>query len=146
MKLKRLISCGLVGILTGVGILMNAKVSSAEDKSVTFNADCLDGFKNSYAVYNDNKTGFLFEVDKGYKNNGVQLNKGKGAGTLLNKKSFGDIKKIDINVSSNKPFDIYIAEDGDYSNTLSYTKFNSSTTSKTIDLSNEEANIGFFKI
>ena len=34
MKLKRLISCGLVGILTGVGILMNAKVSSAEDKSV----------------------------------------------------------------------------------------------------------------
>lgn len=146
MKLKRLISCGLVGILTGVGILMNAKVSSAEDKSVTFNADCLDGFKNSYAVYNDNKTGFLFEVDKGYKNNGVQLNKGKGAGTLLNKKSFGDIKKIDINVSSNKPFDIYIAEDGDYSNTLSYTKFDSSTTSKTIDLSNEEANIGFFKI
>lgn len=146
MKLKRLISCGLVGILTGVGILMNAKVSSAEDKSVTFNADCLDGFKNSYAVYNDNKTGFLFEVDKGYKNNGVQLNKGKGAGTLLNKKSFGDIKKIDINVSSNKPFDIYIAEDGDYSNTLSYTKFDSSTTSKTINLSNEEANIGFFKI
>lgn len=36
MKLKRLISCGLVGILTGVGILMNAKVSSAEDKSVKF--------------------------------------------------------------------------------------------------------------
>lgn len=34
MKLKRLISCGLVGILTGVGMLMNAKVSSAEDKSV----------------------------------------------------------------------------------------------------------------
>lgn len=34
MKLKRLISCGLVVILTGVGILMNAKVSSAEDKSV----------------------------------------------------------------------------------------------------------------
>lgn len=34
MKLKRLISCGLVGILTGVGILMNVKVSSAEDKSV----------------------------------------------------------------------------------------------------------------
>lgn len=34
MKLKRLISCGLVGILAGVGILMNAKVSSAEDKSV----------------------------------------------------------------------------------------------------------------
>lgn len=146
MKLKRLISCGLVGILAGVGILMNAKVSSAEDKSVTFNADCLDGFKKSYAVYNDNKTGFLFEVDKGYKNNGVQLNKGKGAGTLFNKKSFGDIKKIDINVSSNKPFDIYIAEDGDYSSTLSYTKFDSSTTSKTIDLSNEEANIGFFKI
>lgn len=146
MKLKRLISCGLVGILTGVGILMNAKVSSAEDKSVTFNADCLDGFKKSYAVYNDNKTGFLFEVNKGYKSNGVQLNKGKGAGTLFNKKSFGDIKKIDINVSSNKPFDIYIAEDGDYSSTLSYTKFDSSTTSKTIDLSNEEANIGFFKI
>lgn len=146
MKLKRLISCGLVGILAGVGILMNAKVSSAEDKSVTFNADCLDGFKKSYAVYNDNKTGFLFEVDKGYKNNGVQLNKGKGAGTLFNKKSFGDIKKIDINVSSNRPFDIYIAKDGDYSSTLSYTKFDSSTTSKTIDLSNEEANIGFFKI
>lgn len=145
MKLKRLISCGLVGILAGVGILMNAKVSSAEDKSVTFNADCLDGFKKSYAVYNDNKTGFLFEVDKGYKNNGVQLNKGKGAGTLFNKKSFGDIKKIDINVSSNRPFDIYIAKDGDYSSTLSYTKFDSSTTSKTIDLSNEEANIGFSK-
>ena len=36
MKLKRLISCGLVGILTGVGILMNAKVSSAEDKSVKY--------------------------------------------------------------------------------------------------------------
>lgn len=36
MKLKRLISCGLVGILAGVGILMNAKVSSAEDKSVKF--------------------------------------------------------------------------------------------------------------
>ena len=35
MKLKRLISCGLVGILTGVGILMNAKVSSAEDKKFT---------------------------------------------------------------------------------------------------------------
>lgn len=34
MKLKRLISCGLVGILSSVGILMNAKVSSAEDKSV----------------------------------------------------------------------------------------------------------------
>lgn len=36
MKLKRLISCGLVGILTGVGILMNAKVSSAEDKTYDY--------------------------------------------------------------------------------------------------------------
>lgn len=35
MKLKRLISCGLVGILTGVGILMNTKVSSAEDSKFT---------------------------------------------------------------------------------------------------------------
>lgn len=72
MKLKRLISCGLVGILTGVGILMNAKVSSAEDKSVTLNSDCLENFK-SYAVYNDVKTGFDFEVNKGYKNSGIQL-------------------------------------------------------------------------
>lgn len=36
MKLKRLISCGLVGILTGVGILINAKVSSAEDKTYDY--------------------------------------------------------------------------------------------------------------
>ena len=36
MKLKRLISCGLVGILAGVGILMNAKVSSAEDKTYDY--------------------------------------------------------------------------------------------------------------
>lgn len=36
MKLKRLISCWLVGILTGVGILMNAKVSSAEDKTYDY--------------------------------------------------------------------------------------------------------------
>lgn len=50
MKLKRLISCGLVGILTGVGILMNAKVSSAEDKSA----------------------GVLTFPDENKKNNGVQ--------------------------------------------------------------------------
>lgn len=50
MKLKRLISCGLVGILAGVGILMNAKVSSAEDKSV----------------------GVLTFPDENKKNNGVQ--------------------------------------------------------------------------
>lgn len=36
MKLKRLISCGLVGILAGVGILMNVKVSSAEDKTYDY--------------------------------------------------------------------------------------------------------------
>lgn len=83
MKLKRLISCGLVGILAGVGILMNAKVSSAEDKSVTLNSDCLKGFKNSYAVYNDVKTGFDFEVNKGYKNSGIQLNNNKSGNPVV---------------------------------------------------------------
>ena len=47
MKLKRLISCGLVGILTGVGILMNAKVSSAEDKSVKYTIDSASSVKAS---------------------------------------------------------------------------------------------------
>lgn len=56
MKLKRLISCGLVGILTGVGILMNAKVSSAEDKSVgvlTFpdgNSKKISGYTETWSV------------------------------------------------------------------------------------------------
>ena len=54
MKLKRLISCGLVGILTGVGILMNAKVSSAEDKSVKFE------FKSS----TDSSTEITFDTFK----------------------------------------------------------------------------------
>lgn len=54
MKLKRLISCGLVGILTGVGILMNAKVSSAEDKSVKFE------FKSS----TDSNTEITFDTFK----------------------------------------------------------------------------------
>lgn len=56
MKLKRLISCGLVGILAGVGILMNAKVSSAEDKSVgvlTFpdgNSKKISGYTETWSV------------------------------------------------------------------------------------------------
>lgn len=54
MKLKRLISCGLVGILTGVGILMNAKVTSAEDKSVKFE------FKSS----TDSNTEITFDTFK----------------------------------------------------------------------------------
>lgn len=54
MKLKRLISCGLVGILTGAGILMNAKVSSAEDKSVKFE------FKSS----TDSNTEITFDTFK----------------------------------------------------------------------------------
>lgn len=54
MKLKRLISCGLVGILTEVGILMNAKVSSAEDKSVKFE------FKSS----TDSSTEITFDTFK----------------------------------------------------------------------------------
>lgn len=54
MKLKRLISCGLVGILTGVGILMNAKVSSAEDNSVKFE------FKSS----TDSNTEITFDTFK----------------------------------------------------------------------------------
>ena len=54
MKLKRLISCGLVGILTGVGILMNAKVSSVEDKSVKFE------FKSS----TDSNTEITFDTFK----------------------------------------------------------------------------------
>lgn len=54
MKLKRLISCGLVGILTGVGILMNAKISSAEDKSVKFE------FKSS----TDSNTEITFDTFK----------------------------------------------------------------------------------
>lgn len=54
MKLKRLISCGLVGILAGVGILMNAKVSSAEDKSVKFE------FKSS----TDSNTEITFDTFK----------------------------------------------------------------------------------
>lgn len=54
MKLKRLISCGLVGILTGVGILMNAKVSSAEDRSVKFE------FKSS----TDSNTEITFDTFK----------------------------------------------------------------------------------
>ena len=146
MKLKRIISCGLVGILSGVGILMNVKVSNAEDKSVIFDANCLDGFKNVYDVYEDNKTGFFFEVDKGFQNKGVQLNKGKGLGVLFNKKSFGDIQKIDISVSTTKDFDLYIAKDGNYSSSISYTKFKSSSSSITVDLSDNEENIGFFKI
>lgn len=52
MKLKRLISCGLVGILTGVGILMNAKVR--EDKSVKFE------FKSS----TDSNTEITFDTFK----------------------------------------------------------------------------------
>lgn len=56
MKLKRLISCGLVGILAGVGILMNVKVSSAEDKSVgvlTFpdgNSKKISGYTETWSV------------------------------------------------------------------------------------------------
>lgn len=97
MKLKRLISCGLVGILTGVGILMNAKVSSVEDKSVTLNSDCLENFK-SYAVYNDVKTGFDFEVNKGYKNSGIQLNNNKSGspGCLYNKVSLEIYKPLKL--------------------------------------------------
>lgn len=79
MKLKRLISCGLVGILTGVGILMNAKVSSAEDKSVgvltfpdenkknnavqdytkTWNAK-MDGREYTISNFNNNNWGWEF--------------------------------------------------------------------------------------
>lgn len=63
MKLKRLISCGLVSILTGVGILMNAKVSSAEDKSVgvlTFpdenkNNNKVSGYDNTWNAKMDGR-------------------------------------------------------------------------------------------
>lgn len=58
MKLKRLISCGLVGILTGVGILMNAKVSSAEDSKFTKVLDVNDlGSGDIISIVNEaNKT------------------------------------------------------------------------------------------
>ena len=79
MKLKRLISCGLVGILTGVGILMNAKVSSAEDKSVgvlTFP----DENKNNNKVGGYDKTwnakmdGREYTISNGNNNNWSNIN------------------------------------------------------------------------
>lgn len=152
MKLKRLISCGLVGILTGVGILMNAKVSSAEDKSVTFDSDCLDGFKNSYAVYNDVKTGFDFEVNKGYKNSGIQLNNSKDnqkPGCLYNTKSFGDIQTIEIVAGTVKSYSVYIGSDGEFTKYDDINvKVDTITTkgTKVIDLSDNKDNIGYLRI
>lgn len=151
MKLKRLISCGLVGILAGVGILMNAKVSSAEDKSVTLNSDCLKGFKNSYAVYNDVKTGFDFEVNKGYKNSGIQLNNNKSGnpGCLYNKVSFGDIQSIEIVAGTVKSYSVYIGSDGEFTK---YDDINlkvdtiTAKGTKVIDLSDNKDNIGYLKI
>lgn len=151
MKLKRLISCGLVGILAGVGILMNAKVSSAEDKSVTLNSDCLEGFKNSYAVYNDVKTGFDFEVNKGYKNSGIQLNNNKSGspGCLYNKVSFGDIQSIEIVAGTVKSYSVYIGSDGEFTK---YDDINvkvdtiTAKGTKVIDLSDNKDNIGYLKI
>lgn len=150
MKLKRLISCGLVGILTGVGILMNAKVSSAEDKSVTLNSDCLENFK-SYAVYNDVKTGFDFEVNKGYKNSGIQLNNNKSGspGCLYNKVSFGDIQTIEIVAGTVKSYSVYIGSDGEFTK---YDDINVKVDTitikgtKVIDLSDNKDNIGYLRI
>lgn len=150
MKLKRLISCGLVGILTGVGILMNAKVSSAEDKSVTLNSDCLENFK-SYAVYNDVKTGFDFEVNKGYKNSGIQLNNNKSGspGCLYNKVSFGDIQTIEIVAGTVKSYSVYIGSDGEFAKYDDINvKVDTITTkgTKVIDLSDNKDNIGYLRI
>lgn len=150
MKLKRLISCGLVGILTGVGILMNAKVSSAEDKSVTLNSDCLENFK-SYAVYNDVKTGFDFEVNKGYKNSGIQLNNNKSGspGCLYNKVSFGDIQTIEIVAGTVKSYSVYIGSDGEFTKYDDINvKVDTITTkgTKVIDLSDNKDNIGYLRI
>lgn len=150
MKLKRLISCGLVGILTGVGILMNAKVSSAEDKSVTLNSDCLENFK-SYAVYNDVKTGFDFEVNKGYKNSGIQLNNNKSGspGCLYNKVSFGDIQTIEIVAGTVKSYSVYIGSDGEFTKYDDINvKVDTITTNgtKVIDLSDNKDNIGYLRI
>lgn len=150
MKLKRLISCGLVGILTGVGILMNAKVSSAEDKSVTLNSDCLENFK-SYAVYNDVKTGFDFEVNKGYKNSGIQLNNNKSGspGCLYNKVSFGDIQTIEIVAGTVKSYSVYIGNDGEFTKYDDINvKVDTITTkgTKVIDLSDNKDNIGYLRI
>ena len=106
MKLKRLISCGLVGILTGVGILMNAKVSSAEDKSVkytiassasvTASGQVIEGsnasFKNTYStkeqITKDNSMTFkLTNIDgikvskivmKTHTNKSIKLDIGEG--------------------------------------------------------------------
>ena len=150
MKLKRLISCGLVGILTGVVILMNAKVSSAEDKSVTLNSDCLENFK-SYAVYNDVKTGFDFEVNKGYKNSGIQLNNNKSGspGCLYNKVSFGDIQTIEIVAGTVKSYSVYIGSDGEFTKYDDINvKVDTITTkgTKVIDLSDNKDNIGYLRI
>lgn len=150
MKLKRLISCGLVGILTGVGILMNAKVSSAEDKSVTLNSDCLENFK-PYAVYNDVKTGFDFEVNKGYKNSGIQLNNNKSGspGCLYNKVSFGDIQTIEIVAGTVKSYSVYIGSDGEFTKYDDINvKVDTITTkgTKVIDLSDNKDNIGYLRI
>lgn len=104
MKLKRLISCGLVGILTGVGILMNAKVSSAEDKSVkytiassasvTASGQVIEGsnasFKNTYStkeqITKDNSMTFKLTNIDGIKVSKIVMkthtNKSKGAGTI----------------------------------------------------------------
>ena len=151
MKLKRLISCGLVGILTGVGILMNAKVSSAEDKSVTLNSDCLENFNKSYAVYNDVKTGFDFEVNKGYKNSGIQLNNNKSGspGCLYNKVSFGDIQTIEIVAGTVRSYSVYIGSDGEFTKYDDINvKVDTITTNgtKVIDLSDNKDNIGYLRI
>lgn len=73
MKLKRLISCGLVGILAGVGILMNAKVSSAEDKSVgvlTFPDENKNNNKVSgYKTWNAKMDGREYTISNGNNNN-----------------------------------------------------------------------------
>lgn len=110
MKLKRLISCGLVGILTGVGILMNAKVSSAEDKSVKYTIDSASSveasgdiisssnaiYKNTYAyntknnkeqiTQNNSMTFTLSNLDSSIKISKIVMethtNTSKGAGTI----------------------------------------------------------------
>ena len=100
MKLKRLISCGLVGILTGVGILMNAKVSSA----TSFTAE-MDKFTSTSSNNIGGDQNVSYSTAKGGGTTAPAVN-----GTVIrlyqnNKGSAGGNITVKVNDSSNYKLD-----------------------------------------
>lgn len=121
MKLKRLISCGLVGILTGVGILMNAKVSSAEDKSVgvlTFpygNSKKISSYTETWSVDLNNRQYTI--VNANNNNNGWKFIK-------FGKKNTASIGKISTSSYTEKIGKIVMTIDSITSSSVNSIKLN----------------------